>query len=442
MEYDAVVIGSGPGGYECALQVAKRGGKAVVVEKGLVGGVCTNSGCIPTKALAAACEVIDTINSAKDFGVVAETHTPDFKKLFNRRDRISQIMRKGVEKLLQDASVEVIAGEAEIKSKTEVIVGGRTLEAKNIVVATGSTPSGTKNITLDKDFVISGDDTAQSSEVPKELVIIGGGFIGCEYASIYSALGAKVTLIEAMKRILPTEDEDVSAELASSLSKKVKIITGKLVESVDACAKTVRVSSEEILCDKVLLAVGRSASIPKGLAELGVKIEKNGVVVDKKMKTNIVGIYAVGDVTQYPMLAHTATAGAEVVATNIMGGDANVDYSVVPWCVFTHPEISRVGKTAKECGKDALVGVAYYAANGKARCIGEGRGFCKVVADGKTKKILGVHIIGAQASSLIGEAALSVKHELTLDDVIETIHPHPTLCELFKSACENALKKK
>ncbi len=433
MKYDAVVVGGGPGGYEAALQVARLGGKAAVVEKDSVGGVCTNRGCIPTKALAAACEAYDTVSRAGRLGVKAEAE-PDVQAMFKHRDRVSAVMRKGVEKLLEDAGVEVVAGTGSLKSAHEVEVGGRILEAKNIVVATGSEPTGLPGIEIDHEYVISGDDAAVATEAPGKVVIVGGGFIGCEYAGIYGRLGCEVTLAEALPRVLAAEDDDVSETVHRMLSKHVKIVTDTKVGSVDKEKMTVDVGGEQVDADVVLLAVGRKPVFPDGLDRVGVVHGRDGIRVDSHMRTSVDNIYAVGDVAEGLNLAHVAYAGAETAAGNIMGGDAEADFMTVPWCVFTLPEVGRVGVTERDAEGDVRVGRSDYIGNGKARCMRERDGFCKVIVD-ESGAIVGVHMIGAHASDLIGEATLAVKHKLTARQVADTIHPHPTLTEVFREAC-------
>ncbi len=439
MKYDALIIGGGPGGYECALGISHLGGKALVFERGELGGVCTNSGCIPTKALAASCEAYEKMLKAREYGFDAGDVKVDAPAVFSRRDRVSAIMRKGVEKLLGDAGVTVIRGEAKIKSKNTVQAGDELYSGKNLVIATGSEPTGAGQLKLDHGFVMSGDDAARSNDLPKSVVIVGGGFIGCEYASIYSTLGSKVTLVEALDRILPMEDADVSAEVARIMSKSVDIIVGARVDSIDSKMRTVTCGGRQIHTERVLLAVGRRPVYPEGTEGLGLKRTNGGLTVNGRMETSAPGVYAVGDVADGYKLAHTAYAGAEVAAKNIMGVESTVDYSAVPWCVFTYPEVGRVGLTGSAAG-DALVGVASYMGNGKARCMGERSGFCKVLADRKTHRILGCHFVGSHSSDLLGEACLAVNCKLTLDDVVKTIHAHPTLSEVFKSACNAALK--
>jgi len=440
MKYDAVIIGGGPGGYETALRIAKLDGKAALVERRHFGGVCTNVGCIPTKTLIASCEVLDDIRRSSEFGIDVPQHALNHQALFKRRDRVVLTMRKGVEKLLQDAKVDVYRGEAKLTSKNTVEVNGIRIEANNIVVASGSQPAPLPGVPIDHEYVLSGDDAASSTNIPANIVIIGGGIIGCEYASIYSRLGSKVTLVEALPRILPTEDEDVSYALHKSLSNDMRIITGTKVGSVDKTTKTVKVASENIPADVVILAVGRKPNLPQGLSELGVATDRNGIKVDARMRTNIENIYAVGDVTDGIKLAHVAYAGAEVAAQNIICEDTEADFSCIPWCIFTHPEVARVGVSEREANVKIRVGRAEYVGNGKARAMGERDGFCKVIVDDENDTILGAHIVGSHASSLIGEAALAVKYKMHAHQVTETIHPHPTLTELFKQACENAEK--
>jgi dihydrolipoamide dehydrogenase len=438
MTYDTVIIGGGPGGYEAALQVARLGGKAALVEKGPLGGVCTNRGCIPTKALAAACEVTDSIVRSREFGISVPGYTVDPEAVIKRRDRVSMTMRKGVEKLLSGAKVDVISGQGRLVSETEVAVNGETLDGRTLVLATGSEPTSLPGLEIDHEYVVSGDDAASMPRIPEDVVIVGGGFIGCEYASIYSRIGSRVTLIEALDRILPGEDEDVSAELHASISKTATVMTSTKVESADREGKTVKADGKDIPADTVLLAVGRRPALPEGIDDIGVIYDKTGVQVDRMMRTSVDNIYAVGDLTSGMRLAHVAYAGAEAAAHNIMGREREADFSVVPWCVFTTPEIGRVGVSEKGASVDVRVGRADYLGNGKARCMGERGGFFKVVVDAQKGTVLGAHIVGAHASDLIGEAALAVKAGMTARQVADTIHPHPTLSELFRQACLDA----
>ena len=438
MRYDAVIIGGGPGGYEAALWISRLGGKAALVERGEMGGVCTNRGCIPTKALAAGCDALERIRRAGEFGIESGQPKVDVGVLFKRRDRVCLTLRKGVEKLLSDASVEVVRGEGKVASANTVVAGGRTLEGRALIVATGSAPVGLPGMEIDHEYIISGDDAATLSKLPESVAIVGGGFIGCEYASIYARLGCKVTIIEMQDRLLPTEDGEISKALQSALSRQMDILTGVRVESVDRKAKTLKAAGREIPADLVLMAVGRRPILPEGLDTLGVIADKAGIRVDEKMETNVKGVFAVGDAAAGLKLAHVAYAGAKAAAKNIMGKPSKADFPAVPWCVFTAPEIARVGIAEGDAKSTVRIGRSEYVANGKARCQGEREGFCKVVAEEGTGIILGVHLVGAHASDLIGEASLAVAMGMTCQDVERTIHPHPTLSEIFQDACRRA----
>ncbi|MFH0861967.1 MAG: dihydrolipoyl dehydrogenase [Candidatus Altiarchaeota archaeon] len=438
MKYDAIIIGAGPGGCETALWIHRLGGRAVLVEKGEVGGVCTNRGCIPTKAMASGCEALDSVKRAGEFGIETGQPKVDPEALFKRRDRVCLTLRKGVEKLLSDAGVEVFRGEGRITSANTVEAAGKPLEGKALVIATGSTPVGLPGMEIDHEYVLSGDDAATSKTLPKAVVIVGGGFIGCEYASIYARLGCKVTLIEALNRILPSEDEEISAALQASLSKQADILVGIRVDSIDKKAKDVTAGGRRIPADLVLMAVGRRPLMPAGLEGTGVAVDRSGIKVDKAMRTNVEGVFAVGDAAAGLKLAHVAYAGAEAAARNIMGEHFEADFSAIPWCVFTSPEVARVGLAQNEAKTPVRTGRSEYIENGKARCQGEREGFCKVVADEATGALIGVHFIGAHASDLIGEASLAVRMKMTCREIAKTIHPHPTLSELLPEACRKA----
>ena len=442
--HDIIVIGGGPGGYSAALRAARLGGKVLLIEKSELGGVCTNKGCIPTKAMIACAEVFDKVKNAGKYGVTAGEPKADYKSMLERRDRIVSISRKGVELLLKNAGVEVVKGVAKISGKNAVDVDGRTLEAKSIIIATGSEPRSIPGLEPDGKFILSSDDLMGLSELPQKIIVVGGGIIGVEYASLFSKLGCKVTLVEVLDRLLPNEDEETSTEIERMLRRGVEIHLKSKVESADKAKKTAEVSTPEgrktIKADAVLVSIGRKPVIPEGLENAGVKYDKAGMNVDDQMQTSAAGIYAVGDVAGKHQLAHVASAEGWVAAENCMGIAAVMQYDTIPWGIFNIPEIGRVGLTETEARRkhgEIRIGKALYSANGKASCIGEREGFCKVVC-GKDGTILGVHIIGAHASDLIAEAALAVKSRMTANQVVQTIHSHPTLPEVFKEACEAA----
>lgn len=443
--YDLVVVGGGPGGYSAALRAAQLGGRVVLVERAELGGVCTNRGCIPTKALISSAEAFDRVKNAVKYGVKSGTPEVDFNAMIARRDMIVSLSRKGVDMLLKKANVNVVKGTARIVGKDSVEVEGRIIDSNNIIIATGSEPKGLPGLEFDGELILSSDDIMKLNRLPESVLIVGGGIIGVEYASLFSKLGCKVSMVELMDRLIPNEDEEISEELKKILSRGVSVHTKSKVAGVDKKARKANISTPEgvkqISFDMILVSVGRKPVFPEGLDKVGVKYDKTGIKVNEQMQTSVRSIYAVGDVASKHQLAHVASAEGVVAAENCMDIAALMYYDSVPWGIFNIPEIGRVGLTEREATEkhgEIKVGRALYAANGKANCIGEREGFCKVVCS-KDGVILGVHIIGAHASDLIAEAALAVKNKLTVRDIAATIHSHPTLPEVFKEACENAI---
>jgi dihydrolipoamide dehydrogenase len=436
MRYDALIIGGGPGGFEASIRISQAGGNALLVEKENLGGVCTNRGCIPTKAMVAGCNALDTVGSSMELGIDAKVSGLDLGVFFKRRDRIVSTLRRGVEKIVSDSGVKVVNGEAEIVSKDRIRVGKEEFEGGNIIIASGSVPTSVPGVDFDGEYVISGDEASCIRDVPDRVLIIGGGFIGCEYAGIFSRLGANVTLIEALDRLLPGEDEDISRMVEKGLAKRVDVLTGMRVEGVDKDSRTVKANGESHKADLVIVAAGRRIALPNGVKEIGVKVSGGLVAVDEHMMTSIPGVYAIGDVCTKYKLAHVASAHARVCAANIMGKEVAMDESAIPWCVFTMPEAARIGLRESDV-ENPVVGRGEYIANGMARCLGQREGFCKVIA--KDGLIAGVHIYGAHASELVGEALMIIG--LKPADVIKRIHPHPTLTEVLYAACEDMLGK-
>lgn len=441
-DYDAIVIGGGPGGYTCAIRIAQLGGKSCVVEEDKVGGTCLNRGCIPTKALLTSAGLVSKFKRAKDFGIVAENFHADFSSIMQRKDRIVTRLRAGVEYLLKNNSVELIKGRGKILEKGKVEVTTPViLNGKNIVIATGSKPAKIPGIEYDSTSILSSDEMLALTNLPASILIIGGGVIGTEFACIFSELGSAVTIVEMLPQILPTEDEEVAKTLRQILEKRgVKIYTETKVDAVQKSQLTVdsKLSNGETLqTEKVLVCTGRipnSAGI--GLEETGVKSEKGRVLVDERMRTNIEGVYAIGDVIGGILLAHVAMNEGIIAAENIMGKDVKIDYTAVPSCIFTFPEIGSVGlteKKARELCAEVVIGKFPFTASGKALASGESEGFVKIVSD-KFGKILGVHIIGPEATNLIAETTLCIQNNIGIDGIIKTIHAHPTLPEAILEA--------
>jgi len=453
LDYDVIVIGSGPGGYVAAIRAAQLGGKVAIVEERELGGTCLNRGCIPTKALIHSVSVLELANRASEFGVKLDHVAPDYARMAARKDEIVQKLRKGVAALLKKNKVEVIRGRGKLldKNTVEIAGGDQTTKrrAANIIIATGSEPLRLPGIPFDGARVITSDDALSLTTVPKSIIIIGGGYIGAEWASIYSGLGADVTVVELMQQLLPRSDADLAKELLRTFKRsKIKVHLGAKVES--AAANEDRVTcvlstGEQISAEMLLVCVGRSLnSAGLGLEDIGVETDGAAVVVDDHCRTSVPNIYAIGDVTAKLMLAHVASRQGIVAAECAMGLETVVDLHAVPACIFTRPEIASVGKSAQECeeaGIDFKQSSFHFAGLGKAQAIGEPRGWAKIIAHASTGEVLGVHIIGPHASQIIAEAALAVSMEATVEEIAHAIHAHPTLPEALMESAQSWLGK-
>ena len=435
--YDAVIIGSGPAGYDCARIIVELGGKVAIVEKDRIGGICTNYGCIPTKALHASASFFSKVKNANKYGFKIPNPEVDFKAFMERKDLIVKIMSEGVKRVLNNKNTEIIQGEAKIKDKNTVIASGKELKAKSIVIATGAKPRMLPGVPINETIVTS-KEMLELKELPKSLIIIGAGYIGCEFASIFANLGTKVAIIEMMPRIISIEDEDISAELTILMQRQgIDIFTNSKVKKIEGNKVNFEHENKEkfIEADKILVAIGTFPSFHRGeMNKLGVKYDK-GIIVNKKMQTSVENIYAIGDVTGQIMLAHHAYAQAEVAARNIMNQKAEFDETIVPSAIFTIPEISSVG-----IRNEKLKSAAFrFAANGMARALGEADGFVKIYYENGFLK--GFSAIGPRASDLVSEAALAIKNNIPLQKIKDTIHVHPTLSEVFLGAVEMALRE-
>ncbi|SHK03066.1 dihydrolipoyl dehydrogenase [Desulforamulus aeronauticus] len=452
--FDLVVIGGGPGGYTAAARAAALGGRVALVERGALGGTCLNQGCIPTKTLLKSTEVLETVKKAKDFGVEAGSPEISLEKLLHRQQAVIKRLNTGVEFLMKSHKVSVFQGEGKITATNEVTVSNPAeqtiLKTEKIIIATGSRPAVIPSMEPDEERIINSNHALQLSDLPGSLLIIGGGAIGVEFASIYHKLGAKVTLVEAMDRILPFADEEVSNGLKQLMTReKISILTSAKVAGITRLEEELVVTVEtpkglqECNVDKVLVAVGRRPNVENlGLEEIGVQIEKARIVVNSCMETTVPNIYAVGDATGGILLAHVASTEGVVAAVNAMGGHKKMDYTVVPSCIYTSPELASVGITeaqAKSQGIQVVVGKSQFTGSGKALAMGENKGLVKIIADAENGKILGAHILGPQATSLISELALAIKLGVTAEDLAETIHAHPSLPETVWEAAEQVV---
>jgi len=442
MIYDAIVIGSGPAGYTCAIRVAQLGGKAVVIEKDLTGGICTNWGCIPTKAMITAAKVVDTVKKAARLGIEISELKVNFQKIMQHRDRVVSTSRKGIESLLSQNGIELVRGEGKLISADKVQVGDNVLEGKNIVLATGSSPLIPPFIKLSK-TVHSSSELLQIDHIPESLTIIGGGVIGLEFATLFSTLGSKVTIIAMLDRILANCDAAISAELEKSYSRAgMNILTKHKVLAVEGnTVKLQKLETGEELearSEVILVAIGRRANIASEMLDaVGVKYERNGISVDEKMRTSVPNIYAVGDANGKSILAHAGIHQAEVAAENIMGHDASMEYTV-PACIYTFPEVAEVGRHESDV-PGAKVGKFPMIANARARCEAHSDGFVKVVL--KDDVVVGCQMIGQNATEMISEAGLAVKNRMSVSQILDTIHAHPTYAEAFREAVADAVGK-
>lgn len=446
---DIAVIGAGPGGYVAALRAAQLGAKVVLVEKGKLGGVCLNWGCIPTKTLLRTAEVLNLARDAAEYGVVVGEVRLDWAAAQKRKETVVRRLTGGIKFLLEKAGVQLLPGTARFISPSTLEVtaemGQERVEAKNYVVATGSRPVSLPIPGLEGPGVLTSDDALALDALPASLLIIGAGPIGVEFATLFRACGVQVTVVELLPRVLPTLDADLGAEIERALKKaKVAVHTASRVSKVAASngKYAVTIQGEKqittVEVDKILVAVGRRPNVEElGLDSIGVQVEKTGIKVDEFLRTNVPHIYAVGDVAGGILLAHVAMHEGVVAAENAMGLQRAMNYAAVPSCVFTTPEVASVGlseEQAQQQGYDLRVGKFPFRANGKALAQGEPDGLVKIVAEGKYGQILGVHIVGPHASDLIQEGTLALTLEATLDELEVAIHPHPTLSEAVAEA--------
>ncbi len=461
--FDAVVIGAGPGGYPAGIRLGQLKVKTCVVEREYMGGVCLNVGCIPSKAVIHAAKTFEKIGHADELGITVAKPTIDMKKLQAWKGGVVAKLTGGVKTLLKGNGAEIVMGKAKIGKAgpdghrviVEGSAGTTTLIAKNVIIATGSRPMEIPGFQIDQQRILDSTGALALEEVPARLIVIGGGYIGLELGMVYAKLGSKVTVVEALPSILATMDKECVAVVARKLRKMgVEVMTEAKAKSWedkgDRAVLTVELKDGQgsktatIDADKILLSIGRRPnSEDLGLAEAGIAVDKRGyITIDDHLRTNVPGIYAIGDVVGGMMLAHKATKEGEVVAEIIAGHKAAFDVRTIPAVVFTDPEIATTGLTedeAKAKGHTLKVGKFPFAALGRALSVNDTDGFVKVVADAKTEEILGVHIVGNGAADLISEAALAIEMGAVVQDLNLTIHPHPTLSEGVREAAAAAI---
>ena len=450
VQADVAILGSGPGGYVAALRAAQLGAQVVLIEEDRIGGVCLNVGCIPTKALLRSAEVYRMFLGAEAFGLRLQgTVTPDWPAIQAAKEAIVRQLAQGVEKLLRKAVVQVIQGRGRFVSPRTLEVtttdGAQRIEAKNVVIATGSRPAQLPLPGMDLAGVLDSTDVLALEALPRRLLIVGGGVVGVEFADIFSAFGVDVTVVEMLDRLLPQMDADLGRALAWTMGQRgIRFHLNSRVTHVDAVEGGLRAAvvtpegKEGIEADRILVAVGRRPNIEDlDLEAAGVRFDKTGISVDAEMRTNVPGVYAIGDVTGGALLAHVAMRGGEVAVENALGHAATFDQKTVPWCVYTNPEVASVGLTeaqAREQGWDVQVGRFPLNANAKALTYGETDGLVKVVSEARFGEMLGLHIVAPHASDLIHEGGLALALEATLDELVTMIHGHPTLGEAVREA--------
>ncbi len=452
--YDIVIIGSGPGGYVAAIRASQLGLKTAVVENGPLGGTCLNIGCIPTKALLHSADLLEEFKEGKRFGVTAQDISFDLTAAMKHKQTVVKQSSDGVGFLFKKHNITIYQGRGSVAGKGQVHValnegGEQTLQTSNILIATGARPRSIPGIEIDEDRILSSTGMLEIAEVPESLLVVGAGAIGVEFASMFRSFGANVTIVEALPRLVPLEDEEVSEELEKAFKRRrIKALTGAKLNGVqkneNGVVATVTDSSgkeQQIEAQRMLMGIGiapRTANM--GLEEVGIKLDQRGFIqVDEHMRTGVEGIYAIGDCVPTPWLAHVASAEGILVVEHIAGQDVHpINYKQIPACTYCTPQIASVGLTeakAKEQGYDVKVGKFPFSANGKARILGQARtGFIKIVADKQYDEILGMHLIGAGVTEMIGEGGLALSHEATGKSMMHTIHAHPTIYESIGEA--------
>lgn len=455
MDYDLIIIGSGPGGYVAAIRASQLGMKTAVVERAELGGICLNWGCIPTKSLLKSAQVLDYINHAQEYGIEVASVKPDFKKVIARSREVAAGMSKGIQFLFKKNKVEHIQGFGKLTDNKTVEVtdsegNKKSYSAKNIILATGARSKQLPNLQQDGKKIIGYREALTLPELPKSMIVVGSGAIGTELAYFYKSMGTDVTIVEFLPNMVPNEDEEVSKTLARNFKKKkIKVMLNSSVESVDTsgdlCKVTIKTKKGEEVheAEIVLSAVGVTPNLEGiGIEELGIEKDKDKIKVDEFYRTNVEGIYAIGDIVHGPALAHVASAEGITCVEKMAGlTPETVDYNNIPGCTYTTPEVASVGMTEKqalEAGYEIKIGKFPYTASGKASSAGARDGFVKLIFDAKYGELLGGHLIGANVTEMIGELVVARKLEVTGHALIKAVHPHPTMSEAIMEAAAAA----
>lgn len=455
MNYDVIVIGSGPGGYVAAIRASQLGLKTAIIEKENLGGICLNWGCIPTKALLKSAQVFEYLNHAKEYGISADNIKADFNAVIKRSRDVADGMSKGIQFLMKKNKIDVIMGTAKVKAGKKIDVTGAdkkitTYDAKHIIIAVGARSRSLPNLPQDGKKIIGYREAMNLPKQPKSMVVVGSGAIGSEFAYFYAALGTKVTIVEYLPNIVPVEDEDVSKQLEKSFKKiGMDVMTDSSVESVDTkgdlCKVNIKTSAGSKFVDAeiVLSAVGIQSNLENlGLEDVGIVTDKGKIITDKFYATNVPGYYAIGDCVGGQALAHVASAEGITCVEKIAGQHAEpLNYNNIPGCTYCQPEVASVGyteKAAKAAGYELKVGKFPFSASGKAKAVGASDGFIKLIFDAKYGELLGAHMIGYNVTELIAEIVVARKLETTGHEMIKAVHPHPTMSEAIMEAAAAA----
>lgn len=444
--FDVVVIGSGPGGYPAAIRAAQKGKSVALIEARELGGTCLNRGCIPSKTLIAGAEAYSSVMQAAQFGISCDNLHMDYRKLFDHKERVVNKMRTGLDGLIAANKITYFRGFGQFTGPKEIKVVGQDsvlLVAGKVIIATGSEPKNIPAFPFDYKRIHDSTSLLALKELPQSLIVVGGGVIGCEFASLHATLGVKVTILELLPRIVSTESENVSTILKNAFEKRgIRVVNGVKVEKIDTCDNGIKVfveGGDVFEAEMGLVSVGRSLNTKGiGLEKAGVQLLDNGMIaVNERMETSVDGVYAIGDLVSRWLLAHVATHQGLVAAENATGHSATMHYHAIPSVVYTHPEIASVGLSLEEAlkkGHKAKIGAFPFQALGKSQASLETDGFGQVIIDEKTGQILGAEVVGFEAATLIAEMSLAIANELTVECLTDTIHAHPTLSEVWLEA--------
>ncbi len=442
--YDLAIIGSGPCGYVAGIRAAQLGAKVCIIEKDKLGGTCLNYGCIPTKALIFSAGLLDISKGLGNFGILVDNVRPDFEKMQKRKREVVDKLRSGIEFLLRERKVEIRFGNGELMDKNSVKVDKDIIEAKYCLIATGSMPTEIKNFPFDKRYILSSTELLELAKVPESLTIIGGGVIGCEFANLFNLLGSKVTIVELMDQLLPTEDTEIARTLEVSFRKRgIEIFLGRTATKTKKSGDSLGIElsdGTEVVSEKILISVGRGpATQGLGLEKLGIRLNKGFIVASEDYRTNLDGIFAAGDVIGRNLFAHVASKEGIAIAENLFRNGFKVNYKAIPNCIYTRPEIASIGITQKKAEENSIpieTRKFRFQSLGKSHILGETEGFIKLVVDKISDKVIGCQIVGPYATDIIGEMCLGIELGITSERLTSVIHAHPTFSEIIGEVAE------